>query len=286
MLKRSLLVLVLLAAGVAIGVLATGALKVRDSLARAEGARADERPAPSVPASASRAPEPEPAPVAEPPRQDPPAANGGLRFAVVNLKNCFDEQNYEYAREVTAQLKALDESNQRKLQGIESEMRELENKMKAVQRGSTLWQDFLRKAKVLEQQYKIEKDFARLTFTAEYSEKKMEVYKEIRRCIDIYGRDRKYDFIFRVEEPQLDEDMPQYASQQIAQRVVLYHGDAFDVTKDVLKLLNAEWQKKKASQPKPPDPPPALTGICPDAKCGTKTSDAKCPRCGKEIPKK
>ncbi|MBI2930752.1 MAG: OmpH family outer membrane protein [Planctomycetes bacterium] len=266
MLKRSLFVLLLLAAGAALGVLLTGWLESRSIVPSVEAANATQ------------------APLAAEPRQEtaPPATNGGLRLGVVNLKRCFDENNYEFAKDVTNELKKLEVEIDQGLATLEKEMRDLKDQIDGLPKGHPLQQEKFRKMKLLETQYRVDKEMGRARFINEYSRLKLEVYNEIRRVVDVFAQG-KFDLILRVEEPQLDEDSPVSVSQQINQRVVLFSSDALDVTKDVMKLLNSEYAKRKTSKPANPDPN-ATPGMCP--KCKILWNGENCPQCNEPMPKK
>ncbi len=316
MLKRSLLVLALTGVGAALGVIGTGVVTSLQSRAAqmASAVAAPPTPAPPVVAppdepvapSSLRSPSGDPGPsgTAKEGQAAPPPAggtNGALKVGLVNLKDCFGEANYELAKEVTAKLKDLENQLEKGLKELANQAAVLREQISGALPRSQLQQDKQRQLKLVEMQLKLDQELGRAKFLNEYSRLKLEVYTEIRRVIDIYGREHKFDLILRVEEAQLEEDSPTTVSQQINQRVVLYHGAALDVTKDVLALLNAEHKKK----PKPVDPPAAgpdctspdckgkvANGRCTKcgkaecAKCKLLSTDVKCPKCGGELPKK
>ncbi len=276
MLKRSLQVVILAALGIVLGIMGTALLNWRLPRAEAATPSLDGRAEPL----AARAPAT--VEIRTQAAQDPAAQNGGVKVGLVNLRQCFDESRYAYAKDVTEQLKKIEDEIMKPLNAAVAEMKRLGDDINTLDKNNTLYQEKARKYKLLEMQVKLDKELGRAKFISEYSQRKLEVYKEITEVLARYGKDKKYDFILRAEEPQLEDDSPASVSQQIAQRVVLYYGSTFDITEDVLKLLNAEYAKRKAGGV----PPAVVNRVCSDDTCKRETTDVKCPKCGKETKPK
>ena len=63
-------------------------------------------------------------------------------------------------------------------------------------------------------------------------------YNEIRRVIEMIGREHKYEFILQVGEPEIGDETSLSVDQQIKNRVILYQEAAIDITDAVIKQLN------------------------------------------------
>lgn len=199
-----------------------------------------------------------------------------FRLGVVNLKHCFDKDRYERIKEVDVELQKIyaDYSGavietQKKIEGLKLQLEGLKPEM------SIYW-DKLGQLKLAETELDFKKKFGRQQYLNKYNDLQISVYNEIRRVVNLYGKDRGFDLILRVEEPQLeDDDNPQSVSLRIQSRVVFYYADGVDITNDVIKLLNQEYQKQKAAQ---------QNWDC--AKCKTKNSGGtECSKCKEKRPK-
>ncbi|MBI2901150.1 MAG: OmpH family outer membrane protein [Planctomycetes bacterium] len=198
-----------------------------------------------------------------------------FKLGVVNLKHCFEKDRYERIKEVDTELQKVyaDYSasvmeTQKKIEGLKLQLEGLKPEM------SIYW-DKLGQLKLAETELDFKKKFGRQQYLNKYNDLQIQIYNEIRRVVSIYGKEHGFDLILRVEEPQLEEDdNPQGVSARIQSRVVFYYADGVDITADVIKLLNLEYQKQKAA---------AQQWEC--AKCKTKNVGPECAKCKEKRPK-
>ena len=100
----------------------------------------------------------------------------------------------------------------------------------------------------LETDLKFEKEYGKAQYLDFYSDRKIEIYNEIRRVVALIAQEQKYDLILRIEAPTLnDQQDPENVTQRINNRVVLYSHDSVDITPLVVERLNAEYKKQKAA---------------------------------------
>ncbi|MFN3486035.1 MAG: OmpH family outer membrane protein [Planctomycetota bacterium] len=175
-----------------------------------------------------------------------------FKLGVVNLKTCFEKDKYERIKDVDADLQRMADDYAKRLKEIEKKMLELRDQVEALSRDSALRAQKLLDLRRLETDLKFEKEYGRAKYLDYYSDRKMEIYNDIRRVISMIGQEQKFDLILRVEQPLLEEQDPETVSQRINNRVVLFHHDSVDITPLVLKRLNDEWAKQKAAQPSVP----------------------------------
>ena len=210
----------------------------------------------STPALALQAPPP------------PPAPNGQATFklGVVNVKTCFEKDKYDRIKEIDTELQKKSEEYLRKQQDIEKRMVELKEQIDSLPRESPLRGEKMLLLRRLETDRKFEQEYGRAKYLEFYSDRKMEIYNEVRRTVTMIAQEQKFDLILRVEAPLLEEQDPETVTQRINNRVVLYSNETVDITNLVVKRLNDEWALKKAN----------LEWECPVCKKKNKAADAAC----------
>jgi Skp family chaperone for outer membrane proteins len=171
-----------------------------------------------------------------------------FKLGVVNLRTCFDKDKYERVKEIDVELQKLADDYAKKIQEIEKKMVQLKEQIDGLPPESKLRADKMLQFRRLETDLKFEKEYGKAQYLDFYSEKKIEIYNEIRRIVGLIAQEQKYDLILRIEAPSLsDQQDPENVTQRINNRVVLYSHDSVDITNLVLERLNAEYKKQKAA---------------------------------------
>lgn len=171
-----------------------------------------------------------------------------FKLGVVNLRTCFDKDKYERVKEIDAELQKLADEYAKKIQEIEKKMVQLKEQIDGLPPESKLRADKMLQFRRLETDLKFEKEYGKAMYLDFYSDKKIEIYNEIRRVVGLIAQEQKYDLILRVEAPTLnDQQDPENVTQRINNRVVLYSHDSVDITTLVVERLNAEYKKQKAA---------------------------------------
>jgi len=172
-----------------------------------------------------------------------------FKLGVVNLRTCFDKDKYERVKEIDAELQKLADEYAKKIQEIEKKMVQLKEQIDALPPESKLRADKMLQFRRLETDLKFEKEYGKAQYLDFYSDKKIEIYNEIRRVVGLIAQEQKYDLILRVEAPTLnDQQDPENVTQRINNRVVLYHHESVDITNAVVERLNAEYKKQKSEK--------------------------------------
>ena len=171
-----------------------------------------------------------------------------FKLGVVNLRTCFDKDKFERVKEIDAELQKLADEYAKKIQEIEKKMVQLKEQIDGLPPESKLRADKMLQFRRLETDLKFEKEYGKAQYLDFYSDKKIEIYNEIRRVVGLIAQEQKYDLILRVEAPTLnDQQDPENVTQRINNRVVLFSHDNMDITNLVLERLNAEYKKQKAA---------------------------------------
>ena len=171
-----------------------------------------------------------------------------FKLGVVNLRTCFDKDKYERVKEIDVELQKLADEYAKKIQEIEKKMVQLKEQVEGLPPESKLRADKILQLRRLETDLKFEKEYGKAQYLDFYSDKKIEIYNEIRRVVGLIAQEQKYDLILRIEAPTLnDQQDPENVTQRINNRVVLYSHDNVDITNLVLERLNAEYKKAKAT---------------------------------------
>jgi Skp family chaperone for outer membrane proteins len=171
-----------------------------------------------------------------------------FKLGVVNLRTCFDKDKFERVKEIDAELQKLADDYARRIQEIEKKMVQLKEQVDGLPPESKLRADKILQLRRLETDLKFEKEYGKAQYLEFYSDKKIEIYNEIRRVVALIAQEQKYDLILRVEAPTLnDQQDPENVTQRINNRVVLYSHESVDITGMVVERLNAEYKKQKAA---------------------------------------
>src|SRR5579859_214721 len=172
----------------------------------------------------------------------------GFKLGVVNLRICFDKDKYERVKEIDADLQKLADEYAKKIQEIEKKMVQLKEQIEGLPAESKLRADKILQMRRLEADLKFEKEYGKAQYLDFYSDRKIEIYNEIRRVVGLIAQEQKFDLILRVESPTLsDQQDPENVTQWINNRVVLYNHESVDITTLVVERLNAEYKKQKAA---------------------------------------
>jgi Skp family chaperone for outer membrane proteins len=171
-----------------------------------------------------------------------------FKLGVVNLRICFDKDKFERVKEVDVELQKLADDYSKRIQEIEKKMVQLKEQIEGLPAESKLRADKILQMRRLETDLKFEKEYGKAQYLDFYSDKKIEIYNEIRRVVALIAQEQKFDLILRVESPGLsDQQDPENVTQRINNRVVLYSHESVDITTSVLERLNAEYKKQKAA---------------------------------------
>ena len=171
-----------------------------------------------------------------------------FKLGVVNLRTCFDKDKFERVKEIDAELQKLADEYAKKIQEIEKKMVQLKEQVEGLPPESKLRAEKILQLRRLETDLKFEKEYGKAQYLDFYSDKKIEIYNEIRRVVGLIAQEQKYDLILRIEAPTLnDQQDPENVTQRINNRVVLYSHDSVDITTLVVERLNAEHKKQKAA---------------------------------------
>jgi len=171
-----------------------------------------------------------------------------FKLGVVNLRICFDKDKYERVKEIDADLQKLADEYAKKIQDIEKKMVQLKEQIEGLPAEAKLRADKILLMRRLEADLKFEKEYGKAQYLDFYSDRKIEIYNEIRRVVALIAQEQKFDLILRVESPTLsDQQDPENVTQRINNRVVLYSHDSVDITTAVVERLNAEYKKQKAA---------------------------------------
>src|ERR1043165_547710 len=122
-----------------------------------------------------------------------------FKLGVVNLRTCFDKDKYERVKEIDAELQKLADEYAKKIQEIEKKMVQLKEQIDALPPESKLRADKMLQFRRLETDLKFEKEYGKAQYLDFYSDKKIEIYNEIRRVVGLIAQEQKHDLILRVD---------------------------------------------------------------------------------------
>src|SRR5205814_1230424 len=116
-----------------------------------------------------------------------------FKLGVVNLRICFDKDKYERVKEIDADLQKLADEYAKRIQEIEKKMVQLKEQIEGLPAESKLRADKILQVRRLETDLKFEKEYGKAQYLDFYSDKKIEIYNEIRRFVGLIAQEQKYD---------------------------------------------------------------------------------------------
>ncbi len=225
------------------------AVRAPDPIREEPRQEAPRPPEPRPPVPPPAPPPPTPAPSPTPAPAPPPEPRAPFRLGVVNLKTCFEKDRVLRIAEVDADLQLRADEYASRLRAIERRIADLKDQLAALSREVPLWAEKVLHLRRLETELKFEREYGRAKYLEHYSDRKMEIYNDIRRAISAIGKEQNFDLVLRVEQPLLEDQDPESLAQRINSRVVLYHHEGVDITPLVVRRLNEEWARQKALGP-------------------------------------
>jgi len=183
--------------------------------------------------------------------QDAPKEKKPLKIGVVNLKHCFDKDRYERIQALDVELQALAAEYAKGVEGTRKKIENIRMQLEGLTPELKSYWDKANELKQAEAELEFKRKYGKQQYLGRLVGLQVEVYTEITRIVEIYAKEKGYDLILRVDEPNLDKEKDLNSiSQRISSRVILYHSATVDVTDAIVDLLNQEYLKKKAAEKK------------------------------------
>ncbi|MDP6957837.1 MAG: OmpH family outer membrane protein [Planctomycetota bacterium] len=183
--------------------------------------------------------------------QDAPKEQKPLKIGVVNLKHCFDKDRYERIQALDVELQALAGEYAKGVEGTRKKIENIRMQLEGLTPELKSYWDKANELKQAEAELEFKRKYGKQQYLGRLVGLQVEVYSEITRIVEIYAKEKGYDLILRVDEPNLDKEKDLNSiSQRISSRVILYHSNTVDVTDAIVDLLNQEYLKKKAAEKK------------------------------------
>ena len=189
-----------------------------------------------------------------------------LRVGVVNVRRCFEKDQYVRMKEGLEELGKVRDTITREAEELQKKIAALADLMNRTPRSAEIYVDKLRQRAHAEYDLKLLQEVGTRKVRDRLSDLELRVHADLRRVIGQVARALQLDLVLRADEPRPQEEDAE-AQQRTASRDVLFHQDLLDVTAPVLERLNADW---------------AQAWTCLD--CKRKVADPKCPDCGKNRP--
>ena len=188
------------------------------------------------------------------------------RIGVVNVRTCFDKEQYARVKESLEEIGKLRDQLAREGTDLQKRIVDLADQMNQLARNGELYVEKVRQRAHAEYDLKLLQEVANRKVRDRMNDMEWRVFGDLRRVVAQLARALNLDLVLRADEPRpASEDLE--APLRIASRDVLFHQDALDLTPRVIAQLNADWAK-----------------AWPCAACKRKVADAACPDCGAKRP--
>jgi len=171
-----------------------------------------------------------------------PATAGAQNIAVMDVARIFEDY------EMTRDLEALFEDRQRAVsKEAESRRKSIEQMRRALAAFDPTSEDFARREKDLiraETEYQIWSGYEERRLKTEHKNWLMRIYRRTQKVVGEVARERSVDLVLTYD--RLVNDAPDSGAlrQQILLQKVIYHSDRVDITNEVLKRLNKQYENQ------------------------------------------
>ncbi len=173
------------------------------------------------------------------------ASAEGLKIGVVDINNIFD--NLDKRKDLDEQLKATETEFKNEIESKKQIMIDLNEETQLLDLGSEARN---RNMEILERK-NVELEgyakFAEKQLTKKYKDAFEEIYAEIVKEVDSFGKEGNYSVIIKKEKPNLQSNQLSDLQFKIGIRTVLYNSSAIDVTPLITDRMNTRYQQEKAN---------------------------------------
>lgn len=161
--------------------------------------------------------------------------------AIVDLEKVFNSIESHSARE--RQLDASAASFQAKLKELEESVKELQAELDSFQPGSQSALELQNRVQAAVGEYRAYEQFVRLKLESEKARAMRDTYVEIKEGAKTLAREAGIDMVLLDDSiPELERSNSQRTVQQISARRILYANTEFDVSDDLIALLDARFR--------------------------------------------
>jgi Skp family chaperone for outer membrane proteins len=162
--------------------------------------------------------------------------------AVVDLEKVFNSIEAHSARE--RELEASAARFQEKLKELEESVKELQAELDSFQPGSQSALELQSRVQAAVGEYRAYEQFVRLKLESEKARAMRETYLEIKEAAKTLARERGIDMVLLDDSiPELERSNSQRTVQQISARRILYANTEFDISADLIALLDARFRR-------------------------------------------
>jgi outer membrane protein len=170
----------------------------------------------------------------------PPAVIGTIDFDAVVA-------GYAKAKAIIEQLKQFQASRMREMTKLETEGKDLEASMQKLSPTSPDFKDYENKLTLIQAKYQATGEQIKRDFMMKRTEGMATIYKEIQEITAYVAKGRRLTHVIKVSNEPVSASDPR--TLQLAEVMPLLWADpATDLTPEVLRVLNSQYQKAQAAQ--------------------------------------
>ena len=188
----------------------------------------------------------------------PAAARAEVRIGVVDIVDVMNQ--YERTKDASNDLQieqaGLKAASDPKIRKIE----DLRNQRDGFHKGTAEWKRLDEQAMQAEIELRTELTLRQAQIERRHQDILLEMYGEIRQAVATVARQKGLDLVFTkafLSPPQIDlgdaRGLEDLKGRIVAQRLI-FPSDPVEVTPDVLKKLNDDYRRRKATGPATPKP--------------------------------
>ncbi len=168
---------------------------------------------------------------------------GELKIGIVDINDIFDK--YDKRNDLDQQLKEMETKFKKEIEDKKRTMIDLSEETQLLDLGSEKRNENM---ETLERKNVELEGYAKLAekqLTKRYKDAFEEIYEEITKEVDAFGKENNYTLIIKKENADLQSNQISDLQFKIGIRTVLYNSDRVDVTANVTDRLNARYKKEK-----------------------------------------
>ncbi|MEK7483938.1 MAG: OmpH family outer membrane protein [Planctomycetota bacterium] len=159
-----------------------------------------------------------------------------FQIGVVNINKAFE--GYSLTAEFEKQLNTDFEEKMKIFQQMNSDIQKLQDELELLEKGSQKWKE---KNKELQQKIfnaSFFEKWEKQQFNDKLRDLTVKIYNDISEAVDQYAKDKGFTLILKIDDVDIKSENRTELKLKINDRKVLFYKSSYDLTADIIKLLN------------------------------------------------
>ena len=182
----------------------------------------------------------------------PQDRKSGLKIALVNLRDCFDQTKVGKVKDLESELDKTQAGYNDELNKRKQDIQKIRDQMAGVPQETKLYQELRGQIALAVAQLEAKKKLAEVEIKERQRAFRLDIYNDIVSAIKNVSEERSIDLVLKIDAPSSPDEDDERSSieMRILYRQVLYFKDTEDIniTAKVVEKMNAEYAKTKVNK--------------------------------------